>query len=522
MSIEKIKELVEKHPRHFSRMIKKDDDLAMLIEQNSLIKSDNYAAVIRSALFQETGICSLGNTLKFKSITDGFGFCGRANSCECARKQVASSVSASIQNYSDTKKSEIQAKREQTNQKLYGVSNTGQTQKAIEAHTKFYENEDNVATVLETTQRTKLARHGNQHYTNIEKCKDTWKTRQTDYWQDRYPDKDITALNDPSLLAKLFKKMTVAEIATETNVHIQTVYRYLNKHDLRIPYSSSYEIEIKNFLEQLGITNIVSNTRSLIPSRKEIDIYLPDYNLAIEFNGIYWHHENIPHITKTYHADKFFECEQLGIQLLTIFSDSWHRNKDVIKKTIISKLGISIDRIFARNTIVKKITSKETKDFLNANHNQGYTAATICYGLYYKDILVAVMTFAKNRIAMGKPSVYMELVRYASNIRVVGGAGKLLAAFRKEYPDEEVLSYSNNELSNGNLYRSLGFTLATEIPPSYYYIDPKTDKLVHRFNFAKQRLIKYGADPTMTSNEICAEWGIFKIWDCGKRKWILK
>jgi hypothetical protein len=48
---------------------------------------------------------------------------------------------------------------------------------------------------------------------------------------------------------------------------------------------SSYETEIVSFLSENNISHIQSNRTIIKPY--ELDIYLPDYNIAIEFNGLY-------------------------------------------------------------------------------------------------------------------------------------------------------------------------------------------------------------------------------------------
>jgi hypothetical protein len=144
----------------------------------------------------------------------------------------------------------------------------------------------------------------------------------------------------------------------------------------------------------------------------------------------------------------------------------------------------------------------------------------VCLGLYYKDDLKAVMTFSKSRIAIGKNKNGNELVRFASKTRVVGGASKLLKYFVQNYSQDEIYSYSNNEWSNGKLYNSLGFELVKEISPSYWYLKPREEKLVHRFNFAKQKLVAQGYDPALTEKQITHQIGLLKVWDCGKKLWI--
>ncbi len=93
-------------------------------------------------------------------------------------------------------------------------------------------------------------------------------------------------------------------------------------------HNSSQEIEIINFLKTIYNGNVIQNFK--LPNSKEIDIYLPELELAIEYNGIYWHSEIYK--SKNYHLEKTQECEKLNIQLIQIFEDEWFQNTDKIKQ----------------------------------------------------------------------------------------------------------------------------------------------------------------------------------------------
>jgi len=518
---QKIQEIVNQYPRHYSRMIKQDKDLREWVCDNSLVETDNFAEMIYSSITQISDECPNGKKYKFNSITTGYRNCGKTGNCKCAKQSVSKKVSSAKSKYNDEKKDQIRRKRNKTNLERYGVINVGQTHKAKDKHRQFYSDNKNVSEVVNKVKRTKLSRYGDESYNNPVKIKSTWRAMAEEYWNSKFPDKDLELLQSKEELSALFETMTIDEIAHSLNVHTQTVYKYLNKHDLRTPFKSCLEQEMIVYLKSLGINNIVCNTRRLLPSKKEIDIYLPDHKLAIEMNGVYWHHEDIPHINRSYHKQKFFECEKMGIQLITVFSSFWKQNPEIVKRTILQKLGLATERIYARNTVIRKVTAKDTRLFLDTYHIQGYTPASVCYQLEYQNRVVAVMTFSKRRIATGKDCSGYELVRYSSSTRVVGGASRLVNAFRKEYPTEDIFSYSNNEWSNGSLYRSIGFRLDREIDVSYWYIDPKEDKLKHRFNYAKQKLVKQGYPAEKTEREITKEMGLLKLWDCGKRRWIL-
>lgn len=80
---------------------------------------------------------------------------------------------------------------------------------------------------------------------------------------------------------------------------------------------SAREIEVSDFIKLNYDKEIKRNDNSIIS--KELDIYLPDINLAFEYNGVYWHSDIYKEIN--YHKNKTEECELKGIQLIHIWED---------------------------------------------------------------------------------------------------------------------------------------------------------------------------------------------------------
>lgn len=113
---------------------------------------------------------------------------------------------------------------------------------------------------------------------------------------------------------------------------------------------------------------ILRNDKSTILGKKdrnlELDIYIPDKNLAIEYNGIYWHAKE----DKNYHLHKTEECEKKGVRLIHIWEDLWFSKKEIYKSIISSALGVYSRKIYARNCECKEIPPKKYKEFLSENH----------------------------------------------------------------------------------------------------------------------------------------------------------
>jgi hypothetical protein len=275
--------------------------------------------------------------------------------------------------------------------------------------------------------------------------------------------------------------------------------------------SSIKEKEMVNWLESLNINIDVCN-RSLIG--KEIDIYLPDHKIGIEFNGLYYHSDKFKE--KKYHSEKSEKCRKLNIDLLHIWEDDWVYRKDIVKSIVLNKLNLVENKIFARNCEIKEVDASKSREFLDKNHIQGYTNSSIKIGLYYKDELVSLMTFGNRRINSKNT---FELVRFCNkiNTNVIGGASKLFKYFLNNYNHDRIVSYSDISLFSGSLYEKLGFKNEGKTSLNYYWTD--LNIRYHRFNFNKKKLVEMGYDQNLTEEQIMKGIGYYKIWSCGQIRW---
>ena len=285
---------------------------------------------------------------------------------------------------------------------------------------------------------------------------------------------------------------------------------------------TSIELFVRDVLDKNHI-EYITNDRTVLEG-KELDIYIPKYHLAIECNGIYWHSSAWKDVK--YHFDKYIKCAQAGIQLLTVWEDQIVNKPEIVESIICSKLGIYDIHVGARLCNVCEIPQSTAKQFLNKYHLQGSIVSKHNVGLFYNDELVSVMTFGKKRKALGNKSARpteFELYRYCtkSGVRVIGGASKLLNYFIDHYNPTIIESFSSNDISNGSLYESLGFSKIGETYGSYWYIDENLRRY-HRFNFTKGKLVKEGADPSLSEAEIMMGLGYTRIYDSGQTKWVLK
>ncbi len=276
------------------------------------------------------------------------------------------------------------------------------------------------------------------------------------------------------------------------------------------------EKEIIDFLLSLGL-NLIKGDRDIL-NGKEIDILLPDFNIGIEFNGLYWHCEK--YVDKDYHINKTNVCESKGIHLIHIFEDEWVNNKDIVKSRLKNLFKLTDNKVYGRKCIIKEVNTKDKTKFLNGNHIQGTIGSKVNIGLYYNDELVSMMTFGKGRVVMNGVKNEWELLRFCNKIHhsVIGGASKLFKHFIKNYYPKQLISYADRRWSQGNLYKQLGFNKTHTSTPNYFYV--VNNEREHRFKYRKNLLVEGGFDKKKTEREIMYDRKIYRIYDCGNLVYI--
>lgn len=274
---------------------------------------------------------------------------------------------------------------------------------------------------------------------------------------------------------------------------------------------SHQEKEIVDFIKSLNMS-IEENNRKII-NPYELDIVIVDKNIAIEFDGIYWH--NSENHSKNYHLIKTELCEKQGIQLIHIFENEWNSKQDIVKSRIKNLLGIYDNTVFARKCEVKEIDNKSSIEFLDANHIQGGINSSVNLGLFQNDVLISIMTFNKSRF---DKTHEWELARFCNKLgyHIPGAAGKLLKYFERNWKPKSLVSYADRRWSQGKLYTTLGFTIDHISKPDYWYFKDRY-VLESRLKYQKHKLEKILQifDKDKTEFENMKDNGYHRIFDCG-------
>jgi len=360
---------------------------------------------------------------------------------------------------------------------------------------------------------TLLTRYGE---TNTTKMYD-----QREQWQ-------IDTLESKDLLGKYILEQfngirpTFLQLSRKLGVSRHTISVKIHKYQMENfvtidPLVSDAELELLQFVKYNTSCKIESNTRTIIPPY-ELDIYIPDKKLALEYNGTYWH--STEKIDVKYHQKKTIACAKQGIRLIHIFEYEWKDKikKEKIKDYIYNILNDNKIKIYARKTKVKVLSNSNIKEFYDKYHFQNSINSSINLALTTNDEIIAAMSFSVPRF---NSEYQYELTRLCikTNYIIVGGTEKLFTYFIKNYSPKSIITYTDISKFTGNVYLKLGFRPIQPEPitePNYVWVEKDKNIVLSRYQTQKHKLIeaKLGKEE-QTEDEIMEFMGYFKVCDSG-------
>lgn len=334
------------------------------------------------------------------------------------------------------------------------------------------------------------------------------------------------------LVAQLFRKNIVIDTSYDKFIKEETVqYRCLkcghtwesdttDQHYIycsecyKQPYSNK-EKELVDYVRSIYDGTIIENDRKIL-NGKELDLYLPDLNLAIEFNGNYWHSDAI--VSSTKHLEKTLGCKEKGIRLIHIFEYEWDTMQDKLKNFLKQCMGLFDHRVYARQCEVREITYSVYRDFLEQYHLQGAVNSPTRYGLFYDNELVSVIGIGQSRFTKNDLELHRFCVK--AGWQIVGGFGKLLSAVQHL---GDIVSYIDYSKFDGKGYFATGFEEVEQTKPNFVWFKGTT--ILKRYATQKHKLPELLGEefnPNETEVENMTRMGFMRIYDCGNLKVILR
>jgi hypothetical protein len=486
-------------------------------------------------------ICECGNKCKFNSLNLGYRIC-----CDLGLKCI-SSINAKMtglknhmmQHYGVANANDVPAiaeKRKQTMLERHGVEYAAQSatvQKKLSDSLQARTDEQRAQT-RQKIRATNMERYGVENATKLPEIQQKVKNTNIEKYGVEYPlqiesvrksmitgsenmtDETLDILLNKEKLAAVITDKSRPAVCELLGVNARTLWNYAKKYQIQhlfvAPYRSSFEQEINHFIRSNG-HKPRSNVRGLI-GPLELDLYIPEFKLAIECNGLYWHSEISADRGESYHYDKFKLCKERGIKLITIFGDDWENKQSSIEFRLRYLLHATTGMIETKKCTIKMVDHIEAIDFTDMYHLQGAVQTPINIGLYYDNNLVSLMSFD---LSSTNKKYQYELIRFCSSSNIPGAELMLFNYFINKYDPKSIVSYSDNGWGYDDMYINLGFQYQS-VTIRYQYTDYK-----HRYN--QQQLQKILLNEQVDCSDL-SDWQIMqnlgydRVWDCGQSTWV--
>lgn len=526
-------QLIEQHlfvNGEFSRQRARAKENIMLIQQieEQVGKHKTISESVFLAYGGRPKICACGNQTAYISFTSGYRtYCSAA--CMNSSKEVKTKRTISIKHTCKEKYGvenvlqvpEIKEKAAATILSRYGVDNFAKhslhQQKVKETSMKKYgvDHPLKATSITEQISKTMNERYGGFTAASVELHEKMKATMLIKYGAE-------TSWQSPILLPKLhtIQKKKYLERLMEYKLEILKINNSVVsvKHDCGTEFeltffdkprcqhcktSSAPEQELYLFLKSLGV-DVIRNDRKILSGR-ELDLVVPAHKIAIEMNGVYWHHSETNKLSL---LEKHRLAAEYGYSLIHIWDYEWYQKQSIIKSIIRAKLGLT-EKIAARKCIVKSLDKLSADNFLKEHHLQGTCKSSIRSGLFYGDMLVGVATFGKSRFKHRE----LELLRmcFLPGVQIQGGVSKLLSTIT-----EPLMTYADLRFGLGNGYLSAGMKTAGRTKPGYCWFSRGV--VLSRYETQKSKLPallgeRFNSEKTEDWNMKNA--GFLKLVDCG-------
>lgn len=227
------------------------------------------------------------------------------------------------------------------------------------------------------------------------------------------------------------------------------------------------EKTINAWLVELNLT-IQKHRRDLFTNSSfEIDLFLPEKNIGVEYHGLYWHSSTKKKNYQTYHNYKYNLAVEEGITLIQIFEDEYTNNPELVHSIIRYKVGKPLRTIPAAEYMLASADTDAATQFVAANSFGTFNPAHKAFALCLQDTGEPVAMFTWHRI----DTVIHFQYYVARDTVVVDGLVGLLNTLSMVCPDAafETCSDARYTLHDAELVQC-GFTLKHMTPPERYLL----------------------------------------------------
>lgn len=238
--------------------------------------------------------------------------------------------------------------------------------------------------------------------------------------------------------------------------------------------SSEAEKEVLEFVYNLN-NKAEANNYTLL-NFKELDIYIHDIKLGIEYNGLYWHSDEYK--KNEGHKLKTDLCNDKGIELIQIYEDEWLCKKDIVKHLL--KSSIITEKTIYPNLKYKQTCIERLKDFISTNSINYPIEADLAVSLISEKTVVSCILFNKTEDEINIKSVISKL---GFNNTVIS---EILKEFLASNSNYNITFNFDRRWGSYKLFTDLGFKKIKDTCPTYeYVINSKTRSILNKGNNRK-------------------------------------
>jgi len=341
--------IIKKHPHYYKIILElynNTDEEYYKIPINKLSKNSHMKIKVKCDICGKEKILTYS---KYNKNIKKYNIYSCSEKCAKIKVKLTKKELYDDENYNNMNKNKL------TKKELYDDENYNNREKFKNTNLKRYgvTHYNKLKKFIKKIQDTKLKRYNDKNYNNNELMKkiilDKYNTNCTLKLE------NIKLKSKKTKIEKIKNKYNVDILDINGNIykckcennHIFEINSHLlydrNKYNVQIcpicnPIGHQYsykEREVLEYIESIYNEKIILNSRKII-NPYELDIYLPDLNLAFEFNGIYWH--STKKKKNNYHKNKSDLCEEQNIDLIHIFENEWDTNKSEIINIIYNKI----------------------------------------------------------------------------------------------------------------------------------------------------------------------------------------
>lgn len=213
--------------------------------------------------------------------------------------------------------------------------------------------------------------------------------------------------------------------------------------------------------------------------------------------------------------------KELSKEYFVIFPHEWNKNQNQILSHFNSYENELI-KIHARKCEVKEIDLDTLRKFCDSYHIQkSNKLGLIGWGIFHNKELLGILSLGKHPRKTSEHEIILDRLCFKEGIRINGGASKLFSTAvnwaKEQLTISKIISYSDNRISKGNVYKKLNFKLEKEIRPDYFYLDKNNFLLFKSKQSQKKSNVNCPKD--LSEKEFCKQKNLFQVFDAGKLKW---